>query len=123
MSFDAIIVTLFIVGVSYKLSSLTGKLSIERFIYHAAAGFFLFFTIKTIVSVIPEAGEYAGAKTRQLATEGVPVMILLAWFFAPWAYVVERIRKGASSFEGAGWIMVASLLNIVLAFAIKTLDA
>lgn len=122
MSFDAIIVSLLIVGVSYRMSSLTGKINVSQFIYNAAIGFFIFFTIKTLTSIVPEAGEYADAKTRQLATEGVPVVIILAWFFAPWAYVIKRIRDGATGTEGAGWIMVASVLNIGLAFAIKTLS-
>ena len=122
MTLDTFFMVLVILGVCYRMSTLTGVFETEAFLVRVVKGLFYFLLWKGLVWFLPPIGDAVDSNVRELFSTGIPVFVLLAWFIAPWAYTVIKIRKGISATEGLGWIAFASVSNVMLGFVCNTLQ-
>lgn len=122
MTFDTFFMVLVILGVCYRMSTLTGVFETEAFLFRVTKGLFYLLLWKGLTYIIPEVQQSIDANTKELFMVGIPAFVLFAWFMAPWAYTFTQIKKGVSAYEGLGWIAFSSVANIALGFVCNTLQ-
>ena len=122
MTFDTFFMVIVILGVCYRMSTLTGVFETEPFLCRVVKGLFYLLLWKGLVWIIPPVGRTVDDNLKELFLVGIPAFILFAWFIAPWAYTFVKIKKGVSAVEGMGWIAFSSVANITLGFVCNTLQ-
>lgn len=122
MTFDTFFMVLVILGVCYRMSTLTGVFETEAFLFRVIKGLFYLLLWKGLTYLIPDIQQSVNENTKELFTVGIPAAVIFAWFVAPWIYTFVRIKKGASATEGMGWIAFASTANVALGFVCNTLQ-
>lgn len=122
MTFDTFFMVLVILGVCYRMSTLTGVFETEAFLFRVIKGLFYLLLWKGLTYLIPDIQQSVNENTKELFMVGIPAFVLFAWFVAPWIYTFVKIKKGTSATEGLGWIAFSSVANIALGFVCNTLQ-
>ena len=115
MTFDTFFMVLVILGVCYRMSTLTGVFETEAFLFRVIKGLFYLLLWKGLVWFMPFIGKSVDNNIREFITIGIPTIVVLAWFVAPWVFTINRLVKRASLVEILGWVSVSSLANFTLA--------
>lgn len=114
MTFDTFFMVLVILGVCYRMSTLTGVFETEAFLFRVIKGMFCLLLWKGLIWLIPSIGRSFDYNVRDFFTTGVPSIIIMAWILAPWIIMMNRAVKGARFVEIVGWAAVSSVSNFAL---------